>query len=242
MYKIKILIVEDELIIAEDLRDTLEKMGYQVIGTAMDISEAQALLKQSPPDLALIDISLADDDSGIDLANFINRTRPVPFIYITSHADKSTVEKAKKTSPHGYLVKPFERDDLYTTIEVALYNFHNKMTAHSEEENVLIKEALFVKDGHRYVKIVLPEILWLQSDGNYVEIHTTNKKYLIRDSLKELVQKLPSQRFLRTHKSYVVNIQHIQAVESTALYINAEVIPIGRAFQEQVLRLLNISK
>jgi len=120
MGKTKILIVEDEAIIAEDLKFMLKSLGYDVIGVAMKYNKAIEILSNTTPDLILLDIILGGAKSGIDLAHEINKNFNIPFIFLTSHADKLTVEQAKATKPLGYLVKPFHKEDIFATLEVAM--------------------------------------------------------------------------------------------------------------------------
>ena len=122
MSSIKIIIVEDELIIAEDMKEMLLNMQYEVIGIANGCDEAEQILSRDIPDIALIDINLRGDEDGISLAMSIRKRYDIPIIFITSFSDKATVERAKQVKPNGYIVKPFEKEDLYTTIEIALDN------------------------------------------------------------------------------------------------------------------------
>lgn len=117
---IKILIVEDEIIIAEDMHQLLLSLGYEVIGIAHKYSVAVDLLERVKPDIILLDITLGGAKTGIDLAHHINTKHKIPFVFLTSHADAATVKKAKEVRPRAYLVKPFNKEDIYTTLEVAL--------------------------------------------------------------------------------------------------------------------------
>lgn len=123
MAAIKILIVEDEPLIAEDLVDLLERADYHVLGIAYKAETALKKLQTYTPDIVLLDINLNGKLSGIDVAHLINKHYQLPFIYITSFADRDTIEKVRETHPMGYLVKPFNEQSLYTTLEIALYNF-----------------------------------------------------------------------------------------------------------------------
>src|SRR6187402_3159022 len=118
---VRILIVEDELIIAEDVRNMLTKMNYEIVGNAMDYDEALSILNDNKPDLILLDVNLNGRKDGIDLAVTINDTCKVPFIYTTSYSDSATIERAKVTNPINYLVKPFKEEQLFTAIEIALH-------------------------------------------------------------------------------------------------------------------------
>ncbi|MGK4567487.1 response regulator [Flavobacterium sp. 3HN19-14] len=122
---IRILVVEDELIIAEDMCNVLSNMGYGVVGNAMDYEEAIAFLDAEKPDLILLDVNLNGKKDGIDLAEIINQNYEVPFIFTTSYSDAVTLERAKKTNPINYLVKPFKKEQLFTAIEMAFHRLDN---------------------------------------------------------------------------------------------------------------------
>ena len=216
--KVKILIVEDELIIAEDMRSMLEDSGYEVCGVTGDPEEAKRLIMATRPDIILLDITLGVKQLGLELAQYILDNHHTPFIFCTSHGDKTTIQSATALKPYGYLIKPFEQADLYAAVELALVNYSKKQTANSEQtisdnqENLLIKSALFIKEGSMYVKVQKDEILWLSSDGNYSQVHLKNdKKSLVRMPLKDLLDQLPKDQFFRVHRSYVVNLNAIEA-------------------------------
>ncbi len=117
----KILIVEDEKIIAHDLRMRLEKANYQVLAECGDYSEVKTLLKKDIPDLVLMDIVLEGEKDGIGISVELLQEYGVPTIFLTAYADEETLERAKSAQPLGYIVKPFKDRDLYTTIEIGLY-------------------------------------------------------------------------------------------------------------------------
>ena len=121
MYAPHILIVEDEAIVALDLRQHLEDMGYGVAGIAESGDDAIALAERTAPTLTLMDISLKGEMSGIDAADHLARMHQIPVIFLTSFSDPETVRKAARAEPFGYLTKPFQAHELHATIEVALY-------------------------------------------------------------------------------------------------------------------------
>ncbi len=242
---IKILIVEDELIIAEDMANMLEKMGYEVTGNAMDADEAIEFLNQSKPDLILLDINLGGKKDGITLAGEINEKYQVPFIFTTSYTDGNTIERAKKVNPINYLVKPYKPEQLYTAIEIAMFNIakqHEKEVSASveNEEGLIIKDALFIKEKYRYTKINIADILWIKAEGNYLELHLANKKELIRATLGSFLERLNRNNFFRTHKSYAVNLDHLTKFEPTSITINASEIPISKNYADDLVKRLNV--
>lgn len=125
MIEFKILIVEDEPLIAEDIAFVLKKNDYHVSGIAYYEEDAYVELEKNP-DMILLDINLNGIQSGIRIAEIINEKYQLPFIYLTSYSDKHTIEKAKHTEPSGYLVKPFSDAGLYSAIEIALFNHAQK--------------------------------------------------------------------------------------------------------------------
>ncbi|MBM4288125.1 MAG: response regulator [Deltaproteobacteria bacterium] len=130
-YKKTILIVEDEAIVAEDIRRTLERLGYGIAAVAASGPEALAAIAVAKPDLVLMDIVLQGEMSGIRTAEIIRADHQIPVIFLTAYADADTLARAKITEPFGYILKPFEDRSLHTAIEIAQYkNEAEKRIAH----------------------------------------------------------------------------------------------------------------
>jgi DNA-binding NarL/FixJ family response regulator len=127
---IKILIVEDEPLIAEGIALHLKNSSFVVSAIAYDADEALHLLQTKTPDIAILDINLDSNKDGIELAEYINKAYPMPFIYLTSYSDKTIMERAKATSPAGFIVKPFNKNTLLATLEIAVSNFSQQANNH----------------------------------------------------------------------------------------------------------------
>lgn len=222
MRRKKILIVEDQLIITMDLEYMLEELGYQVCGISTTYEDAVSAIKSSQPDLVLIDIILSGEKTGIDLAHEINRSYRIPFIFLTSHADRSTIEAAKSTKPSGYIVKPFNRNDVYASIEIAFNHIETK----EEDQNI------FLPDGKHKTKIPVDEMIYAHAEGNYTTFITTSKKIVLRKCLKEVSETiLTNKKFIRIHKSYLINKDAIRARSASNILLNnGENVPLGRAY------------
>ena len=249
---IKILIVEDNVIIADDMQSMLEDIGYEIVDNVIVYEQAVEVLKNKQVDLVLIDIILASDKTGIDLGKHIRENYDIPFIFVTSNSDRATVENAKTVKPNGYLVKPFEQQDLYTSIEIALSNFiygnqsSNKESAFDAEtndnapmSNSILKDSIFVKKQHLYYRIQFGDIQFIKADNVYLEVNTADKKFLVRSPLKDYLEKLPKNKFYRAHKSYIVNVDHIDAINSKDIMINNTLIPISKDFKEFIISAMN---
>ena len=123
MSTIRVLIIEDDPIIAEDIKEMLTNVNYSVVGIGYDKEDSFELIEKTKPDLILLDINLSGNYEGFEIADYINKSRKIPFIYLTSYSGKEILERAKSTMPMGYIVKPFNERELYSTIEISLFNF-----------------------------------------------------------------------------------------------------------------------
>ncbi|MBI5858801.1 MAG: response regulator transcription factor [Sphingobacteriales bacterium] len=123
MSKLRILIVEDEPVIAENISMYLDNADFEISGIAYDSTEAREQLIHNTPDAAILDVNLGSEEDGIDIAQHINEKFQLPFLFLTSYSDKETLERAKKVKPNGYIVKPFNEKTLLASLEIAISNF-----------------------------------------------------------------------------------------------------------------------
>ncbi len=130
MLAIRVLIVEDEPLIAENIAMYLNNNDFIVSGIAYDDEEALNELKDNPPDAALLDVNLESARDGIDIAEYINNNNRIPFLFLTSYSDRTILDRAKRTNPAGYIVKPFNEQTLYTSLEIAMSNFAVQSNLH----------------------------------------------------------------------------------------------------------------
>jgi DNA-binding LytR/AlgR family response regulator len=231
---LSILIVEDEFVIAEDLRAALLASGYKVFGIARTYEQALEILKKGTPDFALVDITLNTDQTGLELGRMLYEDLNIPYIYVTSHSDISTLEKVKLTYPSGYLLKPFKRESIYAAIEVALVNFNNNHpVAHEAEKSIIVKK------GEEKKRVKYNEILFLESDANYTNIQTVTAKYTERKTMKDFLDELPEHPFIRVHKSYAVNKYKVHHYTREKIFMAGHEVPIGRTYSEELGKTLN---
>ena len=221
----RILIVEDEFIIAQNLKQILVELGYAVSGHAFDAAEALEILQKGETDLALLDINLGAGMDGIALAAQIRLDFALPFIFLTSHSDKQTIERAKAVHPSGFLVKPFKRSEIFPAIEIALANVQQESA----------RDHLFVKVGTTQKKVYFSEITVLKADRVYVEVHRKGLPMLIvRESLNAWEEKLPPD-FLRVQRSYIIHLVHVDAVGLNAVTVDGKEIAIHKQVREEIL-------
>lgn len=242
MGKVRILIVEDELIIAEDIRMQLLNLGYEVTGMAVSYNEALDNIMGDLPDLVLVDINIDGTKDGIELGSFLKTDAEIPFIYLTSHADKQTVLRAKETQPDAYLLKPFKADNLFTSIEIALCNAAKqnasadtlKKMNEAENQEFILKDCVFIKKDNLFIKLKLNEILYIKSEGNYLDLFSADgKKYFIRSTMHYFSSFLTDEHFFQSHQSYIVNLNFVNEFSHTHLKINKLEIPLSKSRKDE---------
>lgn len=146
MDKTKIMIVEDESIVARDIRNMLMGLGYEAIQTTSDAKEAIKIAESERPNLVLMDVMLSGETTGVAAAEIIYSQLNIPVVYLTAYADETTLQRAKETKPFGYLLKPFEERELKSTVEIALYKFQMEMKL-KDRERWLFTILKNVEDG-----------------------------------------------------------------------------------------------
>jgi DNA-binding LytR/AlgR family response regulator len=234
LLNIDFLIVEDEFLIAETISEILKNRGYKKVRLVATIEEAITEIEICKPNMVLTDINLGNQKSGIDLGELLLNKYQIPFIYITSHSSSEILNKAKYTRPNAYIIKPFKNEDLLVAIEFALFNSMLNLEVNIESSELIVKE------GRSIVKLICNDIKWLASEGNYTTINLREgKRRVVRMSLSDFLDQLPSKDFIRIHKSFIVNKIHISEIRTNTIIINKQEIPIGRTYQADVEKFLN---
>jgi two-component system, LytTR family, response regulator LytT len=249
MSKLNVLIVEDESIVAKDIQHSLKKLGYNVLGICSTGEDAIKSVEELTPDLVLMDIMLKGTMNGIEAAAIIRETNNIPVIFLTAYADENTLSKAKVSEPFGYIIKPFKEIDLHTAIEMAIYK-HEKETSLKKErdflysivENKEFKDILFVKSNSKLVKVKTSDIFYVEALKDYVVVNTATTRYTIHSTMKDIEKKLPASDFIRVHRSFIVRIDKIVAIEQPNLILedDKKLIPLGGSYKEALIKRLNL--
>lgn len=164
MIRPKILIVEDELLIAKDISIILEGEGYETVIGITTVNEAIEIVNQENFVLVLIDINLRSNSDGVDLGNFLLKKDTIPFIYITSHSDNVTLDRVKDTRPHGIIIKPFKAIDIKSTVSIVLSNFKHKHidVFRNDEEHKIDEVPFILKNVIQYINDHITEKIEIQ--------------------------------------------------------------------------------
>ncbi|MDG1276836.1 MAG: response regulator [Algoriphagus sp.] len=237
----RILIVEDDMIIAANISLQLSKLGYEVTGIETKAEEAIHHALETKPDLILMDIQLKGKSNGIDAAHEIHKVLDIPIIYLTANEDDSTFQKAKSTNPFAFISKPFNKQNLERTIalvEQRMKEFPKEDTLensfHESHE-----DRIFIRNQNKLIKVMIDDIIWVEAERNYCKIITAQQDYLIVSPLNKLCEKIDPKRFVRIHRSYMVNFSKLEAVTETHVELKGKILPIGKQYKEDLFRMVN---
>ncbi len=240
MDKVKILIVEDEMIIGAKISMQLVNLGYKVTGILSRGEEVLSHVLENKPDIVLLDINLKGTIDGIETAAQLQKVLTVPVIYLTANADDATFNRAKSTKPYAFISKPFKQLDLQRAIELTISRMGETgghfVTENPEEPAFILDDRIFVRHKEKMIKIMLADILYIEADRNYSHLFAREKDYVLAITLKAIEEKLPSKLFLRVHRSFVINVTHVEEVIEGQVKIGQQAIPLGAGMREILLK------
>ncbi len=243
---IKIFIVEDETIIAARISLELDELGYEVTGVATRAEQAIAHCQDSPPDIILLDIKLKGKMDGVELAKQLNRHQNIPIVYLTANADEATFNRAKETLPYAFISKPYKKLDLQRALELVVSRLNADIASkpsQKEGASYILSDRIFVRHKDRMVKVVIEDIYFVKADGSYCLIFTNDKEYILTVPMKTMEENLPGSHFMRTHRSYLVNLNKIEALTDNQEYLmlgSNKHVPISRRYKAEVLNRLQL--
>lgn len=230
MTKPSILIVEDEPLIADDIAEILEKNGFTVVGIVDEAEEALAAIATYQPALALLDINIGGQVDGIGLAARIE----IPFVFLTSYYDKATLARAARVNPSGYLVKPFDENELIANVEIALCKQPHR---HNRPQ---MPEKLFVRKDQEIIALMSDQIVYAEAFDNYTNLFTSDAKYIISHTLKRVEQTLEPHGFMRIHRSFLINFSAIDSISENYVFLKGHKVQIGKAYKKQLMDKLTL--
>jgi DNA-binding LytR/AlgR family response regulator len=223
---IQILIIEDDILVAHNLKLTLIDFGYDVVKICYDYQEALTAIENCIYDIVLLDINLGNHikDTGIDIAKNLLTSRREPFIFLTAFSDKETIQKATSLKPAAYLIKPISGPAVYAAIQTALSNQLNSVIPNLSDKLDIFPVYFFSKIGNKITKVYWKDVIIMESIKNYVRIITNhqNKEYLIRSSLSKVKNNIfPKQfhdDFIMVNRSIFLKKSSINGVTKGIIY------------------------
>lgn len=224
MSPVSILVVEDEILIAEDIKDLLGSFGMTDVFLAHTKEAALERINNTHPDVVILDLHLEAPLDGLAIARVIDEKYFIPYVFLTANADRLVIAEAVHTKAAAYITKPLKNSDFFAAIQIAL-----KSKQGTEAKYLL------VKNTGSTIRIPVSDILYIESNGNYIDIHTKKENILSRQSLEWAEDQLPASQFLRVHRSFLVNADVVSKLNSKSLYIEETEIPISRSLTAEVM-------
>jgi len=224
---LKVLIIEDELMIATDIEEKLTSVGYEVIAIARNYYEAINAIEKQLPDVVLADINLEDSThDGVATVKELLTYHSMPVIYLTGHSEPDTVQRAQDTSPAAYLLKPFRTHELVIQIELA---YANSIKVARQPLSSNTSEFLYLPFNKGYEKLSKIDVLYLQANGAYVNAYLLNEQHpkLFSMNLGYIAQHFSDTNFYRLSRSLLINLDYIERVERSQLWMQSLQKPIS---------------
>jgi DNA-binding response OmpR family regulator len=244
----RILIVEDDRVIAMYWKEILEKMDYCVTAIAATGISALEELSKTKPDLILMDILLKGDMDGIVTAKKMRARYYCPIIFITENddVDGKMFESAKEASPQSYITKPFEDRTLLHTVQLVLQNSENGMRNRNTKIVEGINDGIFIVPTGTYskVKLLFQDILFIKASKAWSEIYyesngtIANKPHKVSLSSNHVFQQLAFEKIIKVHRSYYVNLTKVNCFENSSIYIHGVKIPVSNRFIKTIKNAL----
>ncbi len=228
------IIIEDEIPAQNVIKNFLNKLpNIELKGTFNAAVDANTFLNSNTVNFVFLDINLPDI-SGID---FIKTIKNPPAIIMTTAYPDYAVSSFELDTIVDYLVKPFSFDRFLKAIN----KVEERISVSKNNEIQEDKASLFLNVDKTLHKIVLNDILYLESDRNYITVVTLNKKLSYLDSLKNWKEKLPENQFVQIHKSFIINSKHVDKIAGNEIYVKSNRLPIGRSYKQELLTQLKIN-
>ena len=216
MDNINVLIIEDTPEQSDALSKVLLANKYNIVGIARSYTEALKLFYEQDVDIIVIDVFLDGKPEGITFAETINIIPDAskPFVFLTSSQDRQIFERAKLTKPFSFLMKPFNELEIIYALEIALEKFYEQSNVFfsEDQDTVISNDYLFIKKKNALKKVSLTNIIYIEVEERYCNIITEKEKFVIMISLTKISELLDKEKFIKTHRNYIVNKDKIEQI------------------------------
>lgn len=216
MSSLRVYILEDEIITQEVIKQTLESLNCIVCGMQTHAEKALKEINNLQPDIAILDIRVDGDKTGIWLGNQLD----IPVIYLTAFSDQQNIKNAAQTRPVSYIQKPFQEKDVFIALELA----KSRLKGNKE---------LLVKDKDLTVKVKANSILYAKKEDHYIALFQRNGKKIVRATVQEFLD-MVTDDFVQVHRSYIVNKNFVTGFSSKVIKIENIEIPVSHTFLKTV--------
>jgi DNA-binding LytR/AlgR family response regulator len=237
MEKARVLIVEDQLVVAKSIEAMIVDNGMEVIAVCKAGEEAVTLVEQHVPDIVIMDIKLQGKMDGIQAAARIREMHCIPLIFLSDYTDKVTVRKAKSTRPVNFLSKPFTEAGLVRAIDIAIYNANASRAVEGGDDD----DFIFLKTGPQaYSRLEYNNIVYLEADRAYCKIQGADKLYTLSMSMAAVAEQLNPARFVKIHRSYIVNVRKVREFVGAEVVVAGHRLPVSDQHRTELMNRLKV--
>lgn len=226
MEHLKCIIVDDDPVQREAIRNCVNKIkDLQLVGIYSNAIEARMALQTREVDLIFLDVEMPEM-TGLE---FLQNFKDVPQVVMVT-SNKNYAFEAFEFDVTDYISKPVDFDRFSSAVQRVRY-YEENLKRQQEEKSIFIKA-----DG-AMVKIPTDELLYVEAMGDYIKVHTTQKRHIVHSTMKAFVAKLPEE-FLRVHKSFIVNVEKVEKLEENSIYINGNELPVSRNNKKTLVEVI----
>ena len=237
----KLLITENLSNVEIDLKNRLQKLGFEVVDYVESPQKALEVLENKRVDLVLMDTFFEQDFTGIDAEKIIYGKYHTPVLFLASENVMNQAENIIESSAFAMILKPIKDFELKVNIFLAIENYRRTQTV-SEVKEEVSSEYIFVRSDYKLNKIRVLDIFYIEAKKDYVNIHTSDNVYMVHSTMRDIMSTLPNVRFIRIHRSYIVNIDKIFSIKYPDLLVEnkMKMLPIGGLYRKELFDKLNI--
>ena len=231
----RILIVEDDLIVRSNLEIIIAEMGHDIVGFADNAVDALVLFTVKNPQVVICDISINGTTNGIELAKKMHEIRKAPVLFLTAYNNEEFFNEAKLATPFAYISKPIDKLSLQRSVALAVE--HSKGIVGFTTDKAPVEECLYTRVGNRLKKIYVRDIEFVEVDGKYSALSVGQRMINCKISLKDLLEKLPTDKFIQVNRNFVINMDMIEDIDMANFNVKMPTkdIPISRTFKDQLM-------
>jgi len=237
----KLLITENLSNVEIDLKNRLQKLGFEVVDYVESPQKALEVLENKRVDLVLMDTFFEQDFTGIDAEKIISKKYHTPVLFLASENKMNQAENIIESSAFAMILKPIKDLELKVNIFLAIENYQRMRSVPEVKEDVT-SDYIFVRSDYKLNKIRVLDIFYIEAKKDYVNIHTSDNVYMVHSTMRDIMSVLPIIRFIRIHRSYIVNIDKIFSIKYPDLLVEnkMKMLPIGGLYRKELFDKLNI--
>lgn len=237
MEKLRLLVLEDQVMVAADLVDMLNRLGHEIVACVDNGREALDEAAKQWPDLAILDVKVKGGMNGLEVGRRMRNELHIPIIYLT--AMDEVYDLARETQPHDFLNKPVDPVRLKRSIELAVQ--HARQTSDIFKPPGIADGVVFIRHNDRRKRVDLKDVCYLRADGGYCHLHMIHDKITLARPMRTVLEELSRYdrqgRLIQVHRSHSINLDHVTDIRGNMLMVDGECFDIGETYRERVLNL-----